>query len=132
MVIASDPDRHAARTAPPAAGADDGTVTGFDGTPAGVVVFGAVAPGAVVIGVVAPGVVAPGAVAAGAEVGTAGCPVAAGGSPPPAGWLGLGEPQATSTNDAATAAPASSAALGDANDGLGKDLDMGVILPCSR
>jgi hypothetical protein len=128
MVIASDPDRHAARTAPPPeAGADDGTVTGFDGMPAGVVVFGVVAPGAE-----PPGVVAAGAVAAGAEVGTAGCPVAAGGSPPPAGWLGLGEPQATSANDAATAAPASSAALGDANDDLGNDLDMGVILPCSR
>ena len=54
------------------------------------------------------------------------------GCPPSAGWLALGEAQATSTDDAATATPASSAALGNVNDALKNDLDMGVILPCFR
>jgi hypothetical protein len=73
-----------------------------------------------------------GVAAAGADVGAVGCPVVAVGWPPSAGWLALGEPQATSASDAATAAPASSAALDDRNGDVENDLDMGVILPCCR
>jgi hypothetical protein len=122
MVIASDADRHAAGPAPLPEegfddGAEDGTVAGGDGTVAG--------EDGAADGVLA-GVVALGAVAAGADVGAAGCPVVAIGCAPSAGWLALGEAQATSTDDAATTAPASNAALGNVNDALENDLDMGV------
>jgi hypothetical protein len=117
MVITSDDDRHAARPAPLPGegfddGAEDGIVTGEDGAAVGVLA----------------GVVALGGVAAGADVGVAGCPVVAIGCAPSAGWLVLGEAQATSTDDAATA-PASNAARGNVNEVLENDLDMG-ILPC--
>jgi hypothetical protein len=126
MVISSDADRHAARPAPPP-GAEDGTVTGEDGALAGLVALGAGAAGADVGAAGCPVVGAAG----GGFVGAAGCAVVVGGSPPPAGWLVLGEAQATRTDDTATAAPASSAALGNVNDGLKNALGMGVILPCS-
>jgi hypothetical protein len=115
MVIPSDAARHAARLQAPEDGAEDGIVAGFDGTPAGLVTLGAAAVGAAAVG----------AAAVGADVGTAGAPVAAGGSPPPAGWLALEEPHAASTDDTATAAPTSSAALENANDDLNNDVDMG-------
>src|ERR1700722_12706182 len=103
MVITSDDDRHAARP---------GTVAGEDGALPGVDAAGVVAAG-----VVAAGAVTAGVVAAGADVGAAGCPVDAVGWPASAGWLTLGEAQATSTDEAATAAPASNAALGNVTDG---------------
>jgi hypothetical protein len=118
IVIASDAARHAVGAAPlpeeglgdgAEDGAEDGTVAGADGA----------ADGAL------PGVVALGAVAAGADVGVAVCPVVDVGCAPSAGWLALGEAQATSTDDAATAAPASRAALGNVNGALRNDLDMG-------
>jgi hypothetical protein len=123
MVITSDAERHAARPGlPPAGGADDGTDDGADD---GSVAGGDGAAGAVLPGAVALGAVALGAVTAGADVGLAGAPVAVVGCPASAGWLALGEPQATSSDDAAIAAPASSAALGNVNAVLRNDLGMG-------
>jgi hypothetical protein len=128
MLIASDAARHAARPAPlPEEGFDDGAEDGADGAEDGTVTGAdGAADGALA------GVVALGAVAAGADVGLAVCPVVAVGCAPSAGWLALGAAQATSTDDAATAAPASRAALGNVNDALRNDFDMGVILPCFR
>jgi hypothetical protein len=133
MVITSDAERHATRPAlPPGGGADDGaddgadegSVAGDDGA-ADAVLPGVVALGTVAVGAVAVGAVAVGAVAAGADVGLAGAPVAVVGCPASAGWRAPGEPQATSTDDVAIAAPASSAALGNVNDVLKNDADMG-------